>query len=137
MFTNLPATSMAQCSIRLHNREGSDHSAGRASVRAGGRMQLGWPGRRRRARHARRVRTLLSRAIWVVSAATAVTCGIVIVIPAIGAVTPATRMADDTGARPLRAPDALPVRTDGRSFDGTPAVRSEERRVGKECRSRW
>jgi V8-like Glu-specific endopeptidase len=85
-------------------------------------MRLGWPGRRRGARHARKVRTLLSHAIWVVSAATAVTCGIVIVVPAAGAVRLAARMASAARTLPLQAPDAPPVRTGGQSFDGTPAV---------------
>ena len=84
-------------------------------------MQLGWRGRRRGARHARRARTLLSRAIWVMSAATAVTCGIVIMVPAISTTRLATRMAD-AGALQLQVPDAPLVNTDGQSFDGTPAV---------------
>jgi V8-like Glu-specific endopeptidase len=85
-------------------------------------MRLGWPGGRRGARHARRARRLLSHAIWVVSAATAIACGVVVMVPAVGAVRLAGRMADAVGTLPLQVPSVPPALADGRSFGGTPAV---------------
>ena len=85
-------------------------------------MRPGWPGDRSRGRHARRVRMLAGHTIWVVSAAMAVICGIVVMTPTGGAVQLAARMADAVGAPPLQAPVTPPTLIDGRSFNGTPAV---------------
>jgi len=52
----------------------------------------------------------------------AIICGIVVMTPTGGAVRLATRMADATGTPPRQVPDAPPTPTDGRSFNGTPAV---------------
>jgi len=62
-----------------------------------------------------------SHAIWVVSAALAVICGIVVMTPTGGAVQLAARMADAVGTPPRQAPET-PTLIDGRSFNGTPAV---------------
>src|SRR5215831_11917748 len=85
-------------------------------------MRPRWPGNRGGGRHARGARTLAGHTIWVVSAAMAITCGIVVMTPTGGAVRLATRMADAAGTPPRQAPDAPPAPTDGRSFNGTPAV---------------
>ena len=85
-------------------------------------MRPGWPGNRGRGRHARRARTLAGHTIWVVSAAMAIICGIVVMTPAGGAVRLAARMADAVSPPPLQAPAAPPILADGRSFNGTPAV---------------
>jgi V8-like Glu-specific endopeptidase len=61
------------------------------------------------------VRTLLSHTLWVVTAAMAVICAIVVIVPAAGAVRLAAQMADAAGTLPL-------VLVDGQSFAGTPAV---------------
>ena len=85
-------------------------------------MRPGWPGNRSRGRHARGARMLAGHAIWVVSAALAVICGVVVMTPTGGAVQLAARMADAVGTPPLQAPAAPPTLIDSRSFDGTPAV---------------
>lgn len=85
-------------------------------------MRPRWLGRRGGGRHARGARTLAGHTIWVVSAAMAIICGIVVMTPTGGAVRLATRMADAMGTPPRQAPDAPPTPTDGRSFNGTPAV---------------
>lgn len=86
-------------------------------------MRPGWPGNRGRGRHARGMRTPAGPTIWVVSAAMAIMCGIVVMAPTGGAVRLAARMADAGGPPPLlQAPAAPPTLVDGRSFTGTPAV---------------
>jgi len=85
-------------------------------------MRPGWPGNRGRGRHARRARTLAGHTIWVVSAAMAIICAIVVMTPTGGAVRLAARMADAVGSPPLHAPAAPSTLIDGRSFNGTPAV---------------
>jgi V8-like Glu-specific endopeptidase len=85
-------------------------------------MRPGWPGHRSRGRHARGARTLAGHTIWVVSAAMAIICGVVVMTPTGGAVRLAARMADAVGSPPLQAPAAPPTLADGRSFNGTPAV---------------
>ena len=85
-------------------------------------MRPRWPGNRGGGRHARGARTLAGHTIWVVSAATVIICGIVVMTPTGGAVRLATRMADAVGTPPRQAPDAPPTPSDGRSFNGTPAV---------------
>src|SRR5215468_8813287 len=85
-------------------------------------MRPGWPGNRGRGRHARRARTLAGHTIWVVSAAMAIICAIVVMTPTGGAVRLAARMADAVGSPPLHAPAAPPTLIDGRSFNGTRAV---------------
>jgi V8-like Glu-specific endopeptidase len=52
----------------------------------------------------------------------AIICGIVVMTPTGGAVRLATRMADAMGTPPRQALDVPPTPTDGRSFNGTPAV---------------
>jgi Trypsin len=85
-------------------------------------MRPRWLGNRGGGRHARGARMLAGHTIWVVSAAMAIICGIVVMTPTGGAVRLATRMADAMGTSPRQAPDAPPTPTDGRSFNGTPAV---------------
>src|SRR5215470_10347184 len=85
-------------------------------------MRPRWPGNRSRGRHVRGARMPAGHAIWVVSAALAVICGIVVMTPTGGAVQLAARMADAVGTPPLQAPAAPPTLIDSRSFDGTPAV---------------
>src|SRR5262249_16121739 len=85
-------------------------------------MRPRWPGSRSRGRHARGARMLAGHAVWVVSAALAVICGIVVMTPTGGAVQLAARMADVVGTPPLQAAETPPTLTDGRSFNGTPAV---------------
>jgi hypothetical protein len=80
------------------------------------------PGNRSRGGHARGARMLAGHAVWVVSAALAVICGIVVMTPTGGAVQLAARMADAVGTPPLQAPEMPPAPIDGRSFNGTPAV---------------
>src|SRR5438552_2506725 len=113
---------MAQYSFGVHNQVGRITRPGRASVRAGGCMRPRWPGNRGGGRHARGARTLAGHTIWVVSAAMVIICGIVVMTPTGGAVQLATRMADAVGTSPRQAPEAPPAPTDGRSFNGTPAV---------------
>src|SRR5215475_2894951 len=85
-------------------------------------MLPGWPGNRGRGRHARGARTLAGHAVWVVTAALAVICCLVVMTPTGGAAQLAARMADAVGAPPLQAAAAPPAPIDGRSFNGTPAV---------------
>ena len=85
-------------------------------------MRPGWPGNRGRGRHARGTRTLAGPTIWVVSAAMAIICGIVVMAPTGGAVRLAARMADAVGRRRCSGDAAPPTLVDGRSFTGTPAV---------------
>src|SRR5215831_10507079 len=68
-------------------------------------MRPRWPGNRGGGRHARGARTLAGHTIWVVSAAMAITCGIVVMTPTGGAVRLATRMADAAGTPPRQTPD--------------------------------
>src|SRR5215469_920060 len=84
-------------------------------------MRPSWPGKRDRGGHARGARLLAGHAIWVVSAALAVICGVVVMTPTGGAVQLAARMADAVGT-PRQAPETQPILIDGRSFNGTPAV---------------
>lgn len=87
-------------------------------------MRPGWPGRRGAGRHARWGRTRLGRAIWSLSAVTAVACA------AAAMITPAAhsaarlvpRLAAAAGTLPPRARDAPPVLADGRWYTGMPAV---------------
>ena len=85
-------------------------------------MRHGWLGGRGGGRHARRTRTLVGRAIWLLTAAIAISCAIAVISPGTGAVHLATRMADAAGTLSLRAPAAPPISADGQSFSGTPAV---------------
>jgi len=85
-------------------------------------MRHGWLGGRGGGRHARRTRTLVGGAIGLLCAAMAVTCAIVLINPATGAVQVASRMANTAGSVPLRAPGAPSILTGGEPFAGTPAV---------------
>ena len=85
-------------------------------------MRHGWPSGRGGGRHARRARTLVGSALWLLAAAIAISCAIAVISPGTGAVQLATRMADAAGTLSLRAPAAPPISADGQSFNGTPAV---------------
>ena len=84
-------------------------------------MRPRWPGNRG-GRHARGARALAGHTIWVVTAAMVVIGGIAVMTPTGGAVRLATRMADAVVTPPRQAADAPLAPSDGRSFNGTPAV---------------